>query len=131
MWLYQKKLMQIDKEFENARQTIKSLQEILALRQGIPLATDTRDRGKKSGGESEKIDPKISLRGIKLQLELAIGMIRLLKEQASYYIKVGENFDLAKFVDDLVNEFTIRDADTTIEVCNVIRKRWNCGLLID
>jgi len=125
MWLYQTRLVQLEKEFDNAGNIIKTLQKNLAQGQGIFLATGTRDNEKK---DEEPVDPKITMAGIKLQLDLAVGMIRLLKEQAGFYLKLGENFDLITLVNDLVDEFTIRDREMTSEVLHSIDSRWKLGL---
>ena len=131
MWLYQTKLVQLEKEFQNAGNTIKTLQKDLAQNQGIFLAPGTRDNEKKDedeGPDKEPVDPKITMAGIKLQLDLAVGMIRLLKEQAGFYLKLNENFDLIILVNDLVDEFSIRDREMTSEVLHSIDSRWKLGL---
>jgi len=150
MWLYQKKLILLEKEFNNARKTIKQLQELLAESQKVALENYLRDIGKESEGQrgavdkdeksSEEIqnpnnnagkvkvirelDLKAFLPGFKLQLDLAVGMIRLLKEQAGFYLKLGEKFDLTRLVEDMVREFSIRDKDMAIDVLVTIDSRW-------
>jgi len=134
MWLYQTKLVQLEKEFQNAGNTIKTLQKNLAQNQGIFLAPGSRDNEKKDedkGPDKEPVDPKITMAGIKLQLDLAVGMIRLLKEQAGFYLKLNENFDLITLVNDLIDEFTIRDREMTLEILLLIDNRWKTGFATD
>ena len=51
MWLYQKKLILLEKEFNDARNTIKQLQELLAKSQKMVLESSNGDSGEESKGQ--------------------------------------------------------------------------------
>jgi len=103
MYLYQKKLLLLDKEFNDVRKQIKKLSGLFD-----------------NGDGSPDLDPKI----IKIQLELAIGLVRLIKEHASYYIKLGKTFDALELAKKLLTHIERTDPGNAIKLLEEIDREW-------
>ena len=112
MWLYEKKITELEEEFENARSIIREVQEILenskGAGEGIP---ETPDRAK-----------------LKLKLDTAFALARLIKEQAAFYMKIGDLYDAFKLLKDLIDEFRKEDDELTDRVLDKIDNEWDCGI---
>ncbi len=104
MWLYQKRLISLEKEFEKVRETLIELNKILS---------DCKNNG-------EDFDKT----KIKLKLDLAIGRVRLIKEQASFYLKMGRSFDLISFLDEVIVEVEKFDVGLKDRIVKIIDDRW-------
>jgi len=107
MWLYRARLLKLEKEFENARRIIKELEKFLA-------EASTENLG----------DPKGSGRAeVKLRLDVAIGLVRLVKEQVAFYLKLGEKYDAIQLAEMLVEELKRRDEPLCREILGAIDAR--------
>ncbi len=104
MWLYQKRLISLEEDFEKVRETIIELNKILG----------------KCNNNGEYFDKT----KIKLKLDLAIGRVRLIKEQASFYLKMGRSFDLISFLDEVIGEVEKFDIDLKDRIVKIIDDRW-------
>jgi predicted ATPase len=104
MWLYQKRLISLEEDFEKVRETIIEL---------IAILGDCKNNG-------ENFDKS----KIKLKLDLAIGHVRLIKEQASFYLKMGRSFDLISFLDEVIGEVEKFDVDLKNRIVKTIDDRW-------
>jgi hemerythrin-like domain-containing protein len=112
MWLYEKKITELEEEFENARAIIREVQEILE--------------------NTERTDQKISetpdRAKLKLKLDTAFALARLIKEQAAFYMKIGDLYDAFKLLKDLIDEFRKEDDELTDRVLDKIDNEWDCGI---
>lgn len=104
MWLYQKRLISLEEDFEKVRKTLIELNEILG-------------KCKNNGEDFDKTK-------IKLKLDLAIGRVRLIKEQASFYLKMGRSFDLISFLDEVIVEVEKFDEGLKDRIVKIIDDRW-------
>jgi hypothetical protein len=101
--LYEKRLIDLETHFENTRAKLQTLLEKLS-----------------SGpcGEDVKTDAK-------LQLDMAVGIIRILKEEVAYCLKLGKLYDLARFHDEFVEALMHRNAALAMEITEELDKRWD------
>ena len=100
-WLYQRRLLDLERGFKVAREKIADLEHEL------------------------KSDPeKANKTAFKMRLDLVIGMARLLKEQAAFYLRLREFYDLASMRKDLVDEFRREDPELCAKIIERIDKRW-------
>ena len=108
MWLYKKRMVGLEKEFQYISGIIRRLQADIA---NIPA-------------DNPELFESTFRAKVKMELDLAIGMIRLLQEQGSFYLKMGEKFDYIKLVFDIADEFYRREPEMTLEVLVNIDTRW-------
>lgn len=104
MWLYQKRMISLEKDFEKVRETFIELNEIL--------------------GKCINNDEDFDKTKIKLKFDLAVGRVRLIKEQASFYLKMGRSFDLITFLDEVLVEVEKFDEGLKDRLVKIIDDRW-------
>jgi len=112
MWLYQLRLMRLEGEFEQARENLKEVQLELRESSGVPDDPD------------KKLDRTV----VKLRLDTITGFVRLIKEQASFYLKLGETYDMVRFAEDLVDELGKIDPKLCERLMKIIDERWHTDL---
>lgn len=112
MWLYEKKITELEEEFENARAIIREVQEILA----------------KASEDNKKSSETPDRTTLKLKIDTAVGHARLIKEQTAFYMKIGDLYDAFKLLNDLIDEFRSEDDGLTDRVLDRIDKKWDCGI---
>jgi len=112
MWLYEKKITELEEEFEHARATIREVQKDLANPEG--------------DGEGVPETPDRATR--KLRIDAAVGLARLIKEQTAFYMKLGDLYDASKLLKDLICEFRSEDEELTDRVLDRIEESWDCGI---
>ncbi len=108
MWLYERRLIELEGEFENAGNAIREIQENLA---------DTEEAGQ---GAYQEVDRA----RVKLQLDAALGLVRLIKEQMAFYIRLGERYDCIRAVEAIVDELTKEDAALIERVLRKLDAEW-------
>ncbi len=108
MWLYQHKLIKLEEGFENARAIIGKLQEDL-------------ENGSEGDMESDRAFDKAK---VKFKLDMAVALIRLLKEQMNFYLKLCEDYDAVRLIEDLIDELGERNASLCEEILLAIDSRW-------
>ena len=97
MWLYQMRILALEEAFDRLRKRVRKLSE-------GPEELDNTER--------------------RVQLDLLLVDLRVLKEQTAYYVKLGESYDLARFHTDLLNELRDRDPILALEIVHAIETRW-------
>jgi hypothetical protein len=90
MYLYEISLINLEKEYDDARQTIRNLQASLENSKTVPAKP------------SEEVD----IPRIKLKVDLAISHLKVVKEQTAFYLKLCEKYDVVKLLEELVNEWS-------------------------
>jgi hypothetical protein len=97
MWLYQKRILGLEEAFDRLRERMRKLSD-----------------------EPEELNNTEQ----KVQLDLVLVDLRVLKEQTAYYAKLGESYDLARFHIDLLDELRDRDPILALEIVHAIEARW-------
>jgi hypothetical protein len=95
MYLYQKRLLSLESEFEEIRKKIQALPGVL------------------SGND------------IKNQLAVCTESIRLIKEQTAFYIKLGRNYDLLRLVEDILDAVRAEDPEMEDRIFDKVDLIWN------
>ncbi len=90
MYLYELSLINLEKEYEDARQTIRNLQASLEKPETVP----------------EEPSEKVDIPRIKLKVDLAISHLKVVKEQTAFYLKLCEKYDVVKLLEELVDEMS-------------------------
>ncbi|MFH1675877.1 MAG: hypothetical protein ABIC40_02545 [bacterium] len=104
MFLYEKKLLELESEFDEVREKISVLEGQLYV----------------TVEEAKKID-KVS---VKLKMDLLTGEIRLLKERMSFYLKMKESYDLARFKEEFLAELDKEDKELCRKIIRRLKNRW-------
>lgn len=112
MWLYEKKITELEEEFEHARATIRKVQEDLA----------------NATGDGEGVPETPDRTTLKLKIDAAVGLARLIKEQTAFYMKVGDLYDAYRLLDDLLTEYRRFDERLTNNILKIIDEKWDCGI---
>jgi len=100
MYLYEKKLLELESEFAEVRKKISDLEKEL--------------------NDSTKTDKS----PVKLKMDLITGEIRLLKERLSFYLKMKENYDLARFREEFLAELDKEDKKLCRKIIRRLDNRW-------
>lgn len=103
MWLYQNRLLDLEKRYEQARQTTSEMRAKLA----------------KADGETT-----IDFKAIKLELDILTVEVRLLKEQTAYYLKLDRFYDMAKLHAEFIEELRKIDPDRVVGIVERLNERW-------
>ena len=104
MLLYKKKLIALEEEYAEVSRFINELGRAIS---DLPA----------EDGENEKTK-------IKFQLSLAAERIRLIKEQTAFYMKMGENYDLTRLLEDIQDAILNHDAELEKRILICICEKW-------
>ena len=99
---YERRLMSLEWQFFKARRSIERLSSKISCNPG-----------------------KVEKANVKMQLDLAVGLIRLLKEQAAFYVKLGDVYDIVRFHEEFVQELERRDRALAAEIVEEMASRWS------
>ena len=108
MWLYQARLLKLEKELEHARKAVRTLQEDLENASQTDMGS-----AKASGGTQAK-----------LRLDTVVVLLRLIKEQMAFYLKLGEKYDVLQLAEGIIDELSRRDGELCREILAVIDSKW-------
>ena len=92
-FLYQSRILALDKELYEARRHIKRLMRQTRYKPGSVKST-----------------------AVKTQLDLVNSLIRLLKEETAFYVKLGQQFDSMKIMQIVTGILARRDPDMAVEI---------------
>jgi hypothetical protein len=101
MYLYQRRVLALEKEFRNARRELRRL-----LRQ----ARFKPDSVKSSA--------------VKTQLDLINALIRSIKEETAFFVKLGQLYDFSRLCDDFLEMLKRQDPDLADSIIIEIDKIW-------
>lgn len=102
MYLYEKRLLALENEFEEIRLEI------------IGLSV-------KAEGSDESTD----LKDLKTKLAFCTERIRLIKEQTAFYVKLGEKYDILRLLEDFTDAVRNEDAELEARIFNLVCDKWN------
>jgi hypothetical protein len=108
MWLYQLKLCALDSEFVEATEKLKKLHEDLP--EGPTCNKD--------------FDKSLA----KLRLDVAIGLVRIIKEHAAFYLKLRESYDWMRLAEEIMREVMKADPDLGSRILKTIKNRWKLSI---
>lgn len=101
MWLYNRRLVELAKSFDEVRERFSELHKKLSDKKSTP-------------------DPK----AIKLELDILTGQLRILKEETTYFLKLGAVYDMARFHEEFIAELQMLDPDAAIALLERLDERW-------
>jgi len=101
MYLYQRRVLALEKEFNNARRDLRRL-----LRQA---------RYKPASVNSS---------ALKTQLDLVNALIRLTKEETAFFVKLGQLYDFSQFCDDMIELLKRQDPELAGHMIKEIDDIW-------
>ncbi len=102
MYQYQQRVLALEKQFHNARRNIKRL---------LKQARFKPD--------------SVAQAAVKTQLDLINALIRLIKEETAFFVKLGQLYDFSLLCDEFVELIHRRDPELAIELLNDINELWN------
>ena len=125
MYLYQTRLIKLEKEYENAKQSIRNLQKNLEDSEAVPEETsETLDNKKAGGSVADAVPQPLDIPRIKIKVDLVISSIKIVKEQTAFYLKLCEDYDVVKLLEELVDELSDCDCGTCRKTLVKICRSW-------
>ena len=103
MYLFQKRLLSLEQEFIKVGKYVANLSDQIS-------NLDADD-------ENEKTK-------IKFQISLAAERIRLIKEQTAFFMKMAENYDYVRILEDFQDEVRENDADLEEHILICLCEKW-------
>ena len=108
MWLYQKKLTELESDFKDAKDAIRKIQKAL----------------ENPEGASEGADKETDRATIKLRLDVALALVRLIKEQTAFYAKLGKKFDAFKLAEGIIYRLLSEDPGLAKRIVEDLNREW-------
>jgi hypothetical protein len=103
MYLYQKRLLSLEQEFMKVSEHVANLSKSIS--------------DLKADDDNEKTK-------IKFQISLAAERIRLIKEQTAFFMKMVENYDYLRILEDFQDEIINYDADLEEHILICLCEKW-------
>lgn len=101
MYLYQRRILALEKEFKKARRDLRRL---------LQQARFRPDTVKGSA--------------VKTQLDLVNALIRLTKEETAFFAKLGQLYDFSRLCDDFLEMLKRQDRELVRSIIVEIDKMW-------